>query len=340
MPVVFLRDSAVVDNNDVYAGFLRKFAHEVPTKSHKVRLEWKRRTDDGHLRYMRQFRLVDTDTGAQHVCTTAFSLGSSGILFKYGTNACDRPIYCVKLIPHTWTAPVGMARCRAIVQHRVCAAGRVQVMPHARRDLWSLAQSTKRAWLDGSIDEKLHEVKRFRRVSYFLAAAVVELFTNDVVMTDMKMENVIVDGDGMEETYSLCDLESFSELDGSSTHPTRCTFEPCARCAKLGVLTTAFAAVCTAVDFANGLVDSAAEVSFKWCDPKTSRPDVFSLSHPFVLSVSKHNNEYIDAWAWAAGALARHRAWGNHEKDKVFALWVFERVKKSTARQLALLCHP
>jgi len=334
MPIHFLRNSVVVDYETVYRGFFNVFSVVVPTKSCTARHAWKTLKDAGHFEYMRQFSLSEQPTGTLHGCTSSFSLGSSGVLFKYGVGADGSAIYCVKLIPHVWIPPEGLSNCDAIVAHAVFASGRVQLMPHATSDLWTLAQAMKRVQRTGSNAQRMFEAARFRRVSHFLASAVVQLLRNDVVMTDMKMENVLVNDVGADETYGLCDLESFSELDGSSLHPTRCTFEPCARAANFGVLTTAFAAACTAIDLGNSLVDDDDEVDFGWCCPDAKRADEFTLRHPVVLSATERMNVHTEPWVGVLRALARHRFWGNQALDKAFALSVFDRLVACTQHRV------
>ena len=330
MPINLLQNSVVVDYETVYRGFFDVFSVVVPTKSCIVRHAWKALKDDGHFEYMRQFSLSEESNGRVHDCTSSFSLGSSGVLFKYGVGPDGCAIYCLKLIPHVWVPPVGLSKCDAIVAHTVFAAGRVQLMVHATSDLWTLAQAMKRVQRHGSRAERMLEVVRFRRISHFLASSVVQLLRNDVVMTDMKLENVLVNDVGANETYGLCDLESFSELDGSSLHPTRCTFEPCSRSASVAVLTTAFAAACTAIDLGNSLVDEADEVDFDWCYPNAKHADEFTLRHPVVISATKRMNDHIEPWVGALRALARHKIWGNQALDKAFALSVFDRLEACT----------
>ncbi len=334
MPFNFIQDSVVVECETVYLGFFDSFSVVVPTKSCVVRHAWKTLNDAGHFNYMRQFSLSCQLSGTLHSCTSAFSLGSSGVLFKYGTDGDGCAIYCVKLIPHVWVAPEGLSKCDAIVAHSVFASGRLQLMACAKSDLWTLAQAMKRVQGVGSTADRMFEVSRFRRVSHFLASSVVQLLQNDVVMTDMKMENVLVHDIGAAETYGFCDLESFSELDGSSTHPTRCTFEPCVGAANVAVLTTAFAAACTAIDLGNSLVDGADEVNFGWCRPDAKRPDEFTLRHPVVVSATDRMNDHIEPWVGVLRALARHKFWGNQTLDKAFVLSVFGRLEACTQHRL------
>lgn len=336
MPFRFVNDSVAISCEDVYDGFFKKFSVEVPTTSWRVRHSWKSPANGAYFEHMQRFGLVNIKTGAVHTCTAAFSLGSCGVLFKYGVCNDGHPIFCVKFIPHACVPPGGLAACEAVVANRMFASGRMQLMAHASCDLWSLAQSMKRTHSNGSINERLSNVRRFYKVSHFLASSLVELISNDVVMTDMKLENILVDRVGDNETYGLCDLESFSELDGSSTHPTRCTFEPCKNAAKFLVLTTAFATACTAIDFGNSLVDDALEVSFGWCQPDATKSAEFTLMHPVVVSATKLSNEYIEPWVTFLRSLGRHKIWGNQSLDKVFVLSVTRRLEERVRLHLDL----
>lgn len=335
MPFQFSLDSSAVSCHAVYSGFFDAFSREVPSSS-RVRHVWACDTPGAYFDHMQKFALLDEGNGQVYACTGAMSLGSNGVIFKYGVRDNGSSVYCVKFIPHPWVPPRGLSDCGSVVPHGVVESGRVQFMTYSNEDLWSLSQTMSRTHGTGTIDDRLQNVRRFCRVSHFLSSAVGELLLHRVVMTDMKLENILVDGGGDDETYTLCDIESFSELDGSSVHPTRCTFEPCKRSAACAVLTTAFATACTAIDFANSLVPVEEQVDFSWCGPNTSRTAEFGLSHPVVVGATKASNAYIEPWVFVLRALARHRHWGNQELDRAFVLSVFTTVEKRTRLALDL----
>jgi hypothetical protein len=337
MPFQFSLDSRIVSCHAVYSGFFDAFSREVASSSSRVRHSWACDTPGAYFRHMQKFALSNECDGPNvYTCTGALSLGSNGVLFKYGGRDNGRSVYCVKFIPHVWTPPRGLSKCGSVVSHDVVESGRVQFMACSSGDLWSLSQTMSRAHKTGTIDDRLRDVQRVCRVSHFLASSVAELLTHRVVMTDMKLENILVDGAGSDETYRLCDVESFSELDGSSVHPTRCTFEPCKRSTACAVLTTAFAAACTAIDFANSLVDTEDQVDFSWCGPGAVLGDTFGLSHPVVVSSTKLSNAYTEPWVFVLRALAGHRIWGNQELDRAFVLSVFARLETRTRLALDL----
>ena len=274
--------------------------------------------------------------GHDLVCTEVLMLGASGVLFMYGRDATCVSEVCVKFIPNRWSAPEGLRLCGCVVTHSARVEGRLQVMDAGENDLWSFhatmavaRDAATRRPDDARLSRALGvEVMRFRAAARFIVAGVLELVQHGVVMTDVKSENVVVwrrDVGGDE--FKFCDIESFSELDGSSMHPSRCTFEPCKGCSRLGALTTAFATMCTAIDVANNIVGPHEVVSFASLELDAERPAEFALSHPFVVAASCSKNTNMSPFVWGLRALARHRVWGNQVADGVFVLSVLRKVE-------------
>ncbi len=337
----FVVGVSTVPDAAVYAAFVERFGLETcPSSSssatHPKRV-WKEHTRDEYLQHMVSYVLRDGNRcGQDLVCTDVLMLGASGVLFMYGRDATCVPEFCVKFIPNRWSAPKGLRRCGCLVTHTARVEGRLQVMEAGEDDLWSfhatMAEARDAATRrpdDGLASRALHvEVMRFRAAARFLVAGVLELVQNDVVMTDVKSENVVVwqRGVGGDE-FKFCDIESFSELDGSSVHPSRCTFEPCKGCASMGALTTAFATMCTAIDVANNVVGQHEVVSLASLGLDAARPAEFSLLHPFVVAASRSKNKNMSPFVGGLRALARHRVWGNQVADGVFVLSVLRKVE-------------
>jgi len=331
MTHTFEKDGAIVSDRVVYDDVFSAFS--VPLRLGSSKRKWGDFSEGTFLARMGQFVLRSED----HVgvvrrmkCRGASALGASGLIFHYLSN-CGVGL-CLKLTTNDWNAPAGLRLCTCIVPHSVGVAGRFQVMASASDDLWAYHARLDgaRRFATSSSDERAtlthaEHVFMYKDVSMFLIESALELIKNDVANADVKCENVLVFADApgrRQGRYKFCDIESFCELDGSSNHLVRCTFEPCSSATKLGALTTVFATICTAFDFSNNLIRPADRVDFSWCEKDMVRPAVFTLSHPFVVSASEKKNTYTTIWNDGLRALARHCVWGNQANDRIFVLSV------------------
>jgi hypothetical protein len=270
-----------VKDENVYAALLARCSEEHP-RIKRVR-RWSRGTIvDTHAENVMARYLV-----GGHSYTRSLAHGSGGMLFLYGP-------YVVKVTVSPWVPPAALrdGRCiAAVCAFSLRATGRLQIMVAMDHDAFALSNRIEREKrLPDAAGDARFGIAR-AQFDRFLACGARELLNNSVVMTDVKLENILAsahdDGGGC---FVFGDLESMEELmaeDWDRINVHRVTFEchkKAIRSRRFDVLGMLFGTCCTGIDFGNSYVDARAIANIdKAFAPH--QPATFSAAHPFVKDV-------------------------------------------------------
>jgi len=314
-----------VDAAAVHARFVSQFACRAPRRQHN-RLVWPRTIGDAYLAAMRGYVLAEKGF-PDMACTEVVLHGSSGIVFMFASTAGRRKC-CVKMTTTAWSPPSGLRRCHHVVPHVLHARGMLQLMLAGDSDVWEESSAMEFVVAEEPTSkEALHTPRAEHAATYlevcgFLLASVRELFENDVVMIDLKLENILrTANEPTGVRHYLCDVESLDELIGlASANDQKLTYACCSSALasrRLDVLSTMFAMCCSAFDLANAMSHPRDAVSL---EPATAATQcrAFGPQHPLVLAEPP---PMAMLWSRVLRALADPtHVWGNKVCDKAVSL--------------------
>jgi hypothetical protein len=210
------------------------------------------------------------------------------MLFLYGP-------YVVKMTVSPWVPPAALrdGRCiAAVCTFSLRVTGRLQIMAAMDHDAFTLcARIDRELRQPGAAKDARFAVAR-TQFDRFLACGLRELLMNDVVMTDVKLENILasahVEGGGC---FVFGDLESMEELlagDWDRINVHRVTFEchkKAIKSRRYDVLGTLFGGCCTGIDFGNCYAADGRGIANLDKVFAPHQPDAFGAAHPFVQDV-------------------------------------------------------
>lgn len=250
--------------------------------------------------------------------------GSCGIVFLFAG-------WCVKVTATGWERPALLAGCSSVVPVSLRHDGRVQIMPTATCDAFSLHDHMARAAIacgrEAAVPvEYTAQVMVYRRLTLFVIEAAQELADRGLVHIDLKPENILVfrPPRNVREAFRLCDVEGVVSLRDppASPAPRSMTFLASRSfCADrtMDVFSMLFAACCTGLDMANSLVPRRLRVDMNTAIASPSQKTrSFDLGHPLVRAVQSKQTGLTECWLDMLCVMAGH-AWGDNADADFFA---------------------